>query len=104
MFLYRDFAEAREIIQTSLTLVSGKFVDFNQTFGALVSFCYYLVLVLCIFNKILKLLIFSGKIVTSLGNNFPMQNSLLRSILARLIFFVNPFSDVLRHILGLKEY
>ena len=53
-----------EIIQTSLTLDSGKFVDLNQTFGPLVSFFYYLVLVLCIFNKILKLLFFSGKIVT----------------------------------------
>ena len=53
----------------SLTLDSGKFVDFIQTFGHLVSFSYYLVLVLCILNKILKLLIFSGKIVISLGNN-----------------------------------
>ena len=58
MFLNRDFASSREIIQTSLTLDSGKFVDFNQTFGPLVSFCYYLVLVLCIFNKTLKLLFF----------------------------------------------
>ena len=29
MFLNRDFALAREIIQTSLTLDSGKFVDFG---------------------------------------------------------------------------
>ena len=65
----RDFAQAREIIQTSLTLDSGKRVDFIQTFGHLVSFSYNLVLVLCILNKILKLLIFSGKIVISLGNN-----------------------------------
>ena len=61
MFLNRDFAKAREIIQTSLTLDSGKFVDFHQTFGPLVSFSYVLVLVLCIFNKILMLLFFPGK-------------------------------------------
>ena len=60
MFLKRDFAQAREIIQTSLTLDSGKFVDSYQTFGPLVSFYYYLVLVLCTFNKMLKLLIFPG--------------------------------------------
>ena len=46
MFLNRDFAKAREIIQTSLTLDSGKFPNFIQTFGPLVSFSYNLVLVL----------------------------------------------------------
>ena len=33
-------------IPKSLTLDCGKFVDFIQTFGSLVSFSYYLVLVL----------------------------------------------------------
>ena len=51
MFLNRDFAWAREIIQTSLTLDSDKFVNFIQTFWPLVSFSYNLVLVLWIFNK-----------------------------------------------------
>ena len=37
---------AREIIQKSLTLDFGKFVDYIQTFGSLVSFSYNLVLVL----------------------------------------------------------
>ena len=37
---------AREIIQKSLTLDSGKFVSFIQTFGSLVNFSYNLVLVL----------------------------------------------------------
>ena len=46
MFWNRDFAEAREIIQTSLTLDSDKFVNVIQTFGPLVSFSYNLVLVL----------------------------------------------------------
>ena len=37
-----EFAKAREIIQTSLTLDSGKFVDLIQTFGPLVSFsCHF---------------------------------------------------------------
>ena len=36
---------AREIIQKSLTLDSGKFVNFIQTFGPLVSFSYSLMLV-----------------------------------------------------------
>ena len=58
MFLNRDFAWAREIIQKSLTLDSGKFVSFIQTFGPLVNFSYNLVLVLWIFNKILELPIF----------------------------------------------
>ena len=58
MFLNSDFAQAREIIQTSLTLDSGKFVNFIQMFGPLVCFSYNLVLVLWIFNKILQLLIF----------------------------------------------
>ena len=44
MFLNRDFAYAREIIQKSLTLDSGKFVMFIQAFGPLVSFSYNLVL------------------------------------------------------------
>ena len=38
MFLNRDFAQAREIIQTSLSLDSSKFVILFQTFGPLVSF------------------------------------------------------------------
>ena len=46
MFLNRDFAQAREIIQKSLILDSGKFINFIQTFGPLVSFSYNLVLVL----------------------------------------------------------
>ena len=50
MFLNRDFASARELIQKSLTLEAGKFVDFMQIFGPMVSFSYHLVLVLCIFN------------------------------------------------------
>ena len=79
MFLSRGFT--REIIQTSLD--SGRFVNLNQTFGPLVSFSNYLVLVLCIFNKILTLLIFFEKIVTSLGNNFSMQKSLLKNIFGR---------------------
>ena len=78
MFLTRDFALAREIIRKSLTLDSGKFVKFIPTFGPLVSFSYNLVL--WIFNKILELLIFSGKIVTSLANNFSMQKSLIKNI------------------------
>ena len=80
MFLNKDFAQAREIIQASLTLDSSKFVNFFQTFGPLVSFSYNLLLVLWFFNKVLELLIFSGKIVTSLANNFSMQNSLLKNI------------------------
>ena len=35
MFLNSDFAQAREIIQTSLPLDSGKFVNFIQMFGPL---------------------------------------------------------------------
>ena len=62
-----EFAKAREIIQTSLTLDSGKFVDLIQTFGPLVSFSCHLVLVLWIFNKILKFLFFPEKIVTWVG-------------------------------------
>ena len=46
MFLNRDFAQAMEIIQKALTLDSGKFVNFIQTFGHLVSFTYNFVLVL----------------------------------------------------------
>ena len=45
MFLNSDFAKAREIIQKSLTLDSGKLVNFIQTFGPLVNFSYNLVLV-----------------------------------------------------------
>ena len=44
-FLNRDFALAREIIQNSLTLDSGKFVNFIQKFGYLVSFSYNMVMV-----------------------------------------------------------
>ena len=80
MFLNRDFAYAREIIQKSLTLDSGKFVDFIQLFGPLVSFSYNLVLVLWIFNKTL---FFSRKIVTSFANNFSMQKSLFKNIFGR---------------------
>ena len=46
MILNGDFAYAREIIQKSLTSDSGKFVNFIQMFGPLVSFSYNLVLVL----------------------------------------------------------
>ena len=81
MFLNRDFALAREIIQTSLTLDSGKFVNFIQTFGHLVSFP--LMLVLWIFNKILEILIFSGKIVTSLARTFSMQNPYSKTFFGR---------------------
>ena len=87
IFLNRVFAEAREIIQKSLILDSSKFVDFFQMFGPLVSFSYYLVLVLCIFNKILKLLIFSGKIMTCLANINP--NS--KTFLGVKSLFVNQF-------------
>ena len=83
MFLNWNFAWAREIIQTALTLDSGKYVNFIQTFGPLVSFSYNLVLVLWIFNKILKLLFFSGQILTSLANNFSMQKSLFKQIFER---------------------
>ena len=83
MFLNRDFAWAREIIRKSLTLDSGKFVNFIQTFGPLVCFSYNLVLVIWMFNEILKLLIFSGKIVTSHANNFSMQKSLIKNIFGR---------------------
>ena len=58
MFLNRDFALAREVIQTSLTLDSDKFVNFIQMFGPLVNFSYNLVSVLWTFNKILQLLFF----------------------------------------------
>ena len=61
MFLNRDFAWAREIIQPALTLDSGKFVNFIQSFGLLISISYNLVLVLWTFNTILELLFFAGK-------------------------------------------
>ena len=61
MFLNRDSAWARETIQTSLILDSGKCVNFIQTFGPLVTFSYNLVLVLWIFNKILEPFIFPEK-------------------------------------------
>ena len=41
------------------------------------------VTVLWIFNKILQLLFFSGKIVTSLANYFSMQKSLFKHIFGR---------------------
>ena len=89
MFLNKDFALAREIIQNSLTLDSGKFVNFIQKFGYLVSFSYNMVMVLWIFNKILDYF-FSGKIVTSLTNNFSMQKSLLKNIFGCSIFICKP--------------
>ena len=58
MFLSRDFALTRVVIQNSLTVDSGKFVNFIQTFGHLVSFSYNMVMVIGIFNKILEHLIF----------------------------------------------
>ena len=70
--------QGTEIIQTSLTLDSGKFIKFIQTFRPLVSFSYNLVLVLWILNTILELLFFSGKIVTSLANSFSMQKFLFK--------------------------
>ena len=49
-------------------------------FGPMVSFFYYLVLILCIFNKILKLLIFYGKIVLFvLGFNGLVNNEVMSS-------------------------
>ena len=71
MSLNRDFAQAREIIQKYLTSHSGKFVNFIQMFGSLVSFSSNLVFVLWIFNKILELLIFSGK-----NSDFPCEQFL----------------------------
>ena len=65
-------------------------VNFIQMFGPLVSFSYNLVLVLRIFNKILELLIFSGKIVTSLAKNFFMQKSLFKNIFECQIFICIP--------------
>ena len=78
----------------SLTLDSGKFVNFIQTFGPLVSFSYNLVLILWIFNKILELLIFSGKIVTSLANNFSMWKSLFKNIFPCYTFICNPIFKI----------
>ena len=46
MFLNTDFASAREIIHKCLTLDSGKFSIFIQTFGPLISFSCNLVLIL----------------------------------------------------------
>ena len=80
MFFNRDFAKARGIIQNSLTLDSVKFIHLSQMFGPLESFSYNLLLVLWIFKIILELLIFSGKKVTSLTNNFSMQKSLFKNI------------------------
>ena len=57
MFLNMDFAYAKEIIKESLTLDSGKFVDYIQTFGLVVSFSFSSMLVLWILNIILKLLL-----------------------------------------------
>ena len=70
---------ARELIQKSLGFNSGKVVVFVQTFGPLVSFLYYLKLVLFIVDKLSKLLNFSGKIVTSLADKFPMPKSLFKN-------------------------
>ena len=81
MFLNRNFV--REIIRKSLSLDSGKFVNFIQTFGPFVSFSYNLILVLWILNKILELLIFSGKIMTSFGYNFSIEKSLIKYIFGR---------------------
>ena len=83
MLLNWDFAWAREIIKISLNLDSSKFVNFIPTFGSLVSFSYNLMLVSWIVNKILEILIFSGKIVTSLANNISMQESLFKNIFGR---------------------
>ena len=60
----------------------------------MVGFSYYLILVLCIFNKILMLLIFSGKIMTSLCNNFAMQKSLLKNIFGLLSFICKPIFKI----------
>ena len=92
MFLNREFAQAREIIQKFSTLESGKFVKFIKTFGHLVSFSYNLMLVLWTFNKILEL-----------ANNFSMQNHYSKTFLDVKFLFVNWFSKFLLHILGLKE-
>ena len=95
---------AREIIQKSLTseksltLDRARFVDFNQMFGTLVSFSYYFVLVLCIFNKILKLLFL--KLLTI----FPCKNPCSKKFLDIKFLFVNRFSKFLWHILGQTDY
>ena len=88
MLLNRDFAYAREIIQKSLTLDSSISVYFIQMFGPLVSFSYNLVLVLWIFNKILELLFFSRKIVTSLAKNFSMQKIPIQKHFGMLNFYL----------------
>ena len=104
MLLNKDFAYAREIIQKSLTLDSGKLVNFIQKFGPLVSFSYNLVLVLWIFNKILELLIFfPGKYWLPLLTISPCKNPYSKTFLDIKFLFVYWFSKFLRHILGLKE-
>ena len=63
LLLSTDFAHSRVIFQTSLSLDSGKCVDFIQTFGPLVSFSYYLVLVLSFFGENFRLI---GQLVQKL--------------------------------------
>ena len=47
-------------------------------------------LVLSTFYKIVKLLFFSGKIVTFLANNFSMQKSIFKNIFGHQIFISAP--------------
>ena len=48
---------------------------------------YYLMLILCILDKIFKLLFFSWKIVTSLAFNFPVKK---KNVLGRYMFIYEP--------------
>ena len=99
----RYFAEAREIIQKSLTMDSGKVVVFIQTFGPLVSFLYFWGFVLCILDTLFKFFNFSRKIVTSLILAVsPCKNPYSKTFLDINSLFVNRFSSFLQHVLGQK--
>ena len=71
---------------------SGKVVHFVKTFGSLVSFLPYLMLVLFILYKIFKL--FSGKIVTSLAFNFSMQKSIFKIIFGHQTSICEPIFKI----------
>ena len=83
---------------------AGKFVNFIQTFGHLVSLSYNLVLVLCIFDTILEFLFFFREIVTSLAYNFSMQKSLLKTFLDVKFLFVNRFFSALFRTKGMLNH
>ena len=69
------------MIQKSLIFDSGKVVVFIQVSGPLVSFLYFFgVGFMHCRCRLFKLLNFSGKIVTSFANNFPMQKPLFKNI------------------------